>query len=260
MARDGQRELDTEDRVMRTVARLTAWMEDHRQATTLLLIAVLTAGGAGAIYLNYRSDVREQAAVRLDQIRIAAQGTPPAELRSQLQSYVEQFGSTPQGGEARLLLAEMELERGAPDAAIRVLAPAVDLDDDPVGYNAGWMMAVAEEQRGNLEAAARWYEGLRDAARHDFQRNRARAARAELHVYAGEYAAAERIYSDLAATAPEAEDRLYRVRLGEVRAMAAADVAPPELPRTPGADGAGDAGNAGLEAEETPPDGASPAD
>lgn len=255
---------------MRLVARASAWLEEHRQASTLLLIVVLALGAAGVIYLNYRSDIREQAAVRLDELRLASRGMPPAELRAQLESYVGQFGSTPQGVEARLLLAEMELQRDSVEAAIRVLEPAVDLRDDPLGYNAAWMMAVAEEQRGNFEAAGRWYERLADAARHSYQRRNARAARAELHVYAGEYDAAEAIYAELADEPSETADEFYRTRLGEVRALAAAELPPPALPRpatdaasapgasdgepATGADGSDDPGpdGTGAQREEAP--------
>lgn len=230
---------------MQVVARITTWAEEHRQATTLLLIGLLAAGAAGFIYLNYRADMRERAGVRLDELRMASRGMPPAELRSQFQAYVEQFGGTPQGDEARLLLADMELQRDSVEAAIRVLEPAVDLDEDPIGYNAGWMMAVAEEQRGNVEAAARWYERLADEARHDYQRRRARAARAELHVQEGEYDAAATIYAELVEQGPANGDEMYAVRLGEIRALSDAGLPPPSVPSEPGAAGSDAADEAG---------------
>ncbi len=229
---DGSR-VDTEDRIMGRVASLSAWAEKNRQLATMAVLAILAIGAGGVIYLNYRADLAERAAVRLDELRIASQSASPDELRSELATYIEQFGSTPQGDEARLLLAEMELQRGDADAAIRLIEPVVDPEDDPLGYNAAWMLAVAEEQRGDFEAAAEWYERLAGVAPHEFQRRRARAARARLHVYAGEYDAAETIYAELVASddaAAEGEAELYEVKLGEVRARAAADLPPPSVP------------------------------
>lgn len=218
---------------MGRIAAATAWAERNRQLAILAGLAILAIGAGSVIYLNYRADLAERAAVRLDEIRIVSQRAAPDELRSELSGYIEQFGSTPQGEEARLLLAEMELQRGDADAAIRAVEPVVDPDDHPLGYNAAWIVAVAEEGRGDLAAAARWYERLAASAQHEFQRRRARAARARIHVYAGEYAEAEAIYAELAA----AEDggageqaELYAVKLGEVRARAAAELPPPSLP------------------------------
>lgn len=225
--------VDTEDRIMGRIAAATAWAEKNRQLAILAGLAILAIGAGTVIYLNYRADLAEQAAVRLDELRIASQNAAPEQLRSELSSYIEQFGSTPQGHEARLLLAEMELQRGDADAAIRLIEPVVDPDDDPLGYNAAWMLAVAEEQRGDLAAAADWYERLAGAAPHEFQRRRARAARARIHMYAGEYDQAEAIYAELAAddgAGAGEEAQLYAVKLGEVRARAAADLPPPSLP------------------------------
>ncbi|MFW6088569.1 MAG: tetratricopeptide repeat protein, partial [Gemmatimonadota bacterium] len=218
---------------MSRLATATAWAQRNRQLAIVAGLAILAIGAGGVIYMNYRADLAERAAVRLDELRMASQSAAPEELRSELSNYIEQFGSTPQGDEARLLLAEVELQRGDADAAIRLIEPVVDPDEDPLGYNAAWMLAVAEEQRGDLATAAEWYERLAGAAPYEFQRRRARAARARIHTYAGEYDAAEAIYADLA-SAEEAlageEVELYAVKLGEVRARAAADLPPPELP------------------------------
>lgn len=223
--------VDTEDRVMRRIAAVSAWARKNRQLATMAVLVILALGAGAVIYLNYRADLAERAAVRLDEIRIASRAASPEQLRSELATYIEQFDGTPQGDEARLLLAEMELQRGDAEAAIRAIEPVVDPSDDPLGYNAAWMLAVAEEQRRNFEVADEWYERLAGTAPHDFQRRRARAARARLHVYAGEYEAAEAIYQDLAAGQDAASDtELYALRLGEVRARMAADVPPPSVP------------------------------
>ena len=263
MDKSGQRgqragKVDTEDRIMEAAGRTVAWARSNQRVATILLVVVLAAGAIGIVYLNYRSDLRERAAVRLDEIRLASQAMPPAEVRTQLNTYIEQFGSTEQAREARLLLAEMELNRDSAQAAVRLVADIVDLDEGPLGYNAGWLLAVAREQLGDLDAAAGLYERLARSAPHDFQRRRARAARAQLHTYAGEYDMAEAIYAELVEDDPTADDsEFYGVKLGEVRAMARAGVAPPELPRigAPPVSGPADEPDDGTEPTTAPGDG-----
>ncbi|MFW6085245.1 MAG: tetratricopeptide repeat protein, partial [Gemmatimonadota bacterium] len=183
--------MDTEDRIMEKIAGLTAWAQRNSRVATLSVLLLVGAGVAGLVYMDYRSDLENQAAVRLDEIRMGMRGTPPAQIRQQLAGYIEQFSATRTADQARILLAEMELERDSADAAVRLLEPVVELDGGPLGYNAGWLRAVAEEQCGDRDAAAEWYERLADAAPHEYQRRRALAARARLHEYAGEYGEAE---------------------------------------------------------------------
>jgi predicted negative regulator of RcsB-dependent stress response len=259
MTKGGQGRVDTEDRIMRRIAATTAWAEENRQLATMAVLAILAVGAGGFIYLNYRADLAERAAVRLDELRLVSQSAPPEQLRAELAAYVDQFSSTPHGDEARLFLAEMELQRDSAAAAIRLIEPVVDPADDPLGYNAAWMLAVAEEQRGNLEAAAAWYERLARVAPHEFQRRGARAARARLHAYAGEYAAAEAIYGELAAAEDVAGDpELYALRLGEVRARAAADLPPPSVPAVPMADTSASSEPASEVEPEIDPSGTAP--
>lgn len=231
----GSGPVDTEDRIMEKIAQATAWAQRNSRVATLSLLLLVGAAGALFVYMDYRSDLESQAAVRLDEIRLGMRGTPPAQIRAQLGNYIDQFGSTRTAGEARILLAEMELERDSAAAAIGLLEPIIDLDGGPLGYNAGWLRAVAEEERGDREAAVEWYERLADAAPHEYQRRRARAALARLYEYAGEYTAAEEIYAELAAVEDPAESAFYGVKLGEVRARAATSAPPPSVPEGPAA-------------------------
>lgn len=246
----GSGPVDTEDRIMEKFAQVTAWAQRNSRVATLSLLVLVGAAGALFVYMDYRSDLESQAAVRLDEIRLGMRGTPPAQIRTELGSYIDQFGSTRTADEARILLAEMELERDNADAAIGLLEPIIDLDGGPLGYNAGWLRAVAEEERGDREAAAEWYERVADAAPHEFQRRRALAARARLHEYAGEYAAAEEIYADLAADEDAAESAFYGVKLGEVRARAATNAPQPSVPEAPDAAAAPTSGANPLETGE----------
>ena len=226
-------QVDTEDRIMETVAAVTLWAQRNRRAATMALVALAAMVAAGVIYVRYRADIRERAAVRLDEIRLSTQGAPPELMREELSLFITQYGGTPEASEARVYLAELELRRDSLDAAIRTLEPVADLTNPtPIGYHAAAMIAAVQEQRGDTRAAMQSYRRLEEAALYGYQRRAARAAQARVHDFAGEYAEAERIYADLAEDPDAASDgAFYGVLLGEVRARARTDAPPPQVPR-----------------------------
>jgi len=219
-------QVDTEDRIMETVATATHWAQKHRRAATTTLVALVAVVAAGVIYVRYKEDLQERAAVRLDQLRLSSQGVVPEQLRQELGAFIEQFGSVPEANEARLLLAESELRRDSASIAIRVLEPVASTGvGTPIGYHASTMIGAAQEQMGDMEAAMRTYRRLEANARYDYQIRGARAAQARLHEFSGEYSEAANIYEMLAADVDAATDAaFYSVRLGEVRARAAAQL------------------------------------
>ncbi len=233
IAKESRREqIDTEDRIMESVATATIWAQRNQRAATIVLVALAAVVAAGVIYVRYKADLRERAAVRLDELRLTTQGATPDALRDELGVFISQFGGTPEASEARVFLAELELRRDSLGAAIRTLEPVAALGNrSPLGYHATGMIAAAQEQSGDVEAAMRSYQRLEDEALFDYQRRAARAAQARLHEFAGEYADAERIYAELVADADaEADGGFYGVRLGEVRARARAQLTPPSVP------------------------------
>ncbi|TFG65526.1 MAG: tetratricopeptide repeat protein [Gemmatimonadales bacterium] len=225
-------QVDTDDRIMESVASATLWAKRDRRAATTGLIALVAVIGAGVIYVRYKADLQERAAVRLDQLRLSSQGVAPDQFRQDLGEFIAQYGSTPEAGEARLMLAEYELRRDSIDAAIRVLEPVVSSGvGTPIGYHGATMIAAAQDRKGDTRAAMRSFERLETDSRYGYQRRAARAARARLHEFSGEYAQAEQIYMELAADVDAATDgAFYAVHLGEVRARAKAQLPAPAVP------------------------------
>ncbi len=156
IAKQSKREqVDTEDRIMESVASVTMWARRNRRAATTVLIALVAVIAAGVIYVRYKADLQGRAAVRLDQIRLSSQGVAPQQLRQDLGVFITQFGGTPEAGEARLLLAEFEMRRDSVDAAIRAL--------EPVAYqrrSARAAQARLHEFSGEYAEAARIYQEL----------------------------------------------------------------------------------------------------
>lgn len=233
IAKQSKREqVDTEDRIMESVASATVWARRHRRATTIGLLALAAVTAAGVIYVRYKADLQERAAVRLDQLRLSSQGVAPDQLRQDLGVFISQFEGTPEAAEARLLMAEFEMRRDSVEAAIRALQPVVNAGvSAPVGYHAATMLAAAQEQSGDSKAAMRSYERLEADSKHDYQKRAARAAQGRLYEFSGEYTEAALIYEDLSTDEAGGTDgAFYAVRLGEVRAMAAAQLPPPVVP------------------------------
>lgn len=223
--------VDGRDRVMESVASVTVWAERNRRTATIGLIALVLAAAAGVYYVRYRAQLSERAAVQLDDIRLTSRGATPEQLRQQLRLYIDQFGGARQADEARVMLAEMEMQRDSVGAALRLIEGIADPAGGPVPYHASAMIASAEVQRGNLDAAARQYQRLASGAQKEFQKREARAGLARVEVYRGNYEAAETIYAELAEETEGQEDgATYAMRLGEVRARAAAKLPPPEVP------------------------------
>lgn len=230
---------NTEDRVMEGVVTAASWADRNRRLVTIGAVALVAVGLAGWAWLDYRSKVAERAAVRLEEIRMAsATGAPAEQLRADLAEYVAQFGGTPFGDEARLYLAQMALQDGDFETAIRTLEPAARLSaGTPVAFRAARSLAAAEEMRGDPAEAIDWYERIASAARFDFQAREARGEKARILAARGDLAAAIEVYRDLREEARDAgqadEAGLWSVRLGEVEARQATDTPPPPVPETP---------------------------
>jgi predicted negative regulator of RcsB-dependent stress response len=228
--------VNTEDRVMEGVATAATWADRNRRLVVIGVVAVAAVGLAGWAWLDYRGKVTERAAVRLEEIRMSsATGAPAEQVRAELAEYVAQFGGTPFGNEARLYLAQIALEDRDYETAIRTLAPAAKLSaGTPVAFRAARSLAVAEEMRGDPEAAIAWYDRIADAALFGFQGREARSEKARILAQGGDLAAAAAIYRELREEASAAGDAdeaaVWSVRLGEIEARHAAGEPPPPVP------------------------------
>jgi predicted negative regulator of RcsB-dependent stress response len=233
--------VDTEDRVMERVVEAATWLEHHRRTALIGALAFVGLLVAGYYYLDYRSKLMERASIRLQEIRFSSNTADLETVRSDLRLYLEQYGKTPYAGEARILLAGMELRRDSLGSAIRILEPAADLTTgSPTAYAAAEMIAAAFEQGGQGEQSVLWWERIAAEARFEYQKHRAMAQQARLHMAAGRYDEAAALYETLADEAEQDDAELHRVRLGEVKALRASGAAPPaavpstlELPAEP---------------------------
>jgi predicted negative regulator of RcsB-dependent stress response len=227
--------VNTEDRVMEGVVTAADWADRNRRLVTLGSIALIALLFAGWAYLDYRSKIAERAAVRLDEIRMtSSSGAPVEQVRAELSEYVDQFGGTPFGDEARLYLAQLELRANDFEGAIRTLEPAADLaSGTPVAFRAAAAIAAAHEMAGRPEDAIHWHERIARDAVFDFQRQDALGEQARIYARIGDLERSEALYQQLLdEETPQADDQasIWAVRLGEVEALRAGGGTIPAVP------------------------------
>lgn len=223
--------VDTEDRVMERVVEVATWMENHRRTALLGFLTLAAAAVAVYFYLDYRAKLEQTASVRLQEVRLAASGADFDATRAELSAYIDQYGATPHGNEARLLLGSLEMQRDSLAAAIRALEPVADLGAGrPDAFTAAGMVAAAYEQEGEMREALGWWTRIENAARFDYQRHGAMAERARILTAAGRYDEAITLYETLVGEVDaEEDDQFYRVRLGEVIARRESGAPPPAI-------------------------------
>lgn len=249
-------QVNTEDRVMEGVVTIAAWAEHNRRLVTLGVIALIAITFAGWAYVDYLGKMNERAVVRLDEIRMtAASGAPVAQTQGELADFISQFGGTPFAGEARLYLAQLQLQSQQFDAAIQTLEPAADLrNETPVAFRAASSIAAAEELAGRPDRSIQWLERIADAAIFDFQRTEALSEQARIYAQEGRFDRAEELYRRLLEDQePAADDQasIWAVRLGEIEALQSSGGS---YPSPPAAASAAPAAAPGVALDETPSD------
>jgi len=224
-ARRVHRATNDEDVFVSSVLETSVWARSHSR---LLIIGVTLAIVAVAVTVyvrSMRSSLVERGAAELSQVRATvASGNLPL-AKQDLERFVNRFGKTPSGVEARMMLAQVQLQTNEPAKAVATLK-SVDSDaDSPIGYSAALMLGGAHEANKQLDEAERVYLRAADDARFDFQKREALDRAARVRVERGNLAGAAELYERVVATFAEDEIDLvqeknaYLMRLAELKAQ-----------------------------------------
>lgn len=220
-----QQASDQEDDVF--VARVLhagKWAESNQQILTVLLV-VVAIGIAGLLYYrSYRRSVTEQAAQQLELIYQTVAMADVEGARTELATFIERYGGTPYGPEARLLLGDLYLRAGSPQQAQAVLGPLGESPSDPLEIQAAGLLAAAYEQDNQPQEAERIYLRIADRAELSFEVRDALAAAARIRAGRGDTAGTlelyERALENLEADDPERGQ--FEMRIEEIRTATSA--------------------------------------
>lgn len=208
-----------DDIFVANVLEMGNWAKRNQQLLTIVGVVLVLAVGAGIYYRNYRSALVDQAANQLEQIHqsVALQDTQGA--KDQLSVFIDRFGNTPYGGEARMLLGELYLQSNDVEQAIATLEPMASSPREPLELQAASLLAAAYEQQGRWADAEAEYLRIADRSELDFQVRDALASAARIRAQQGNETGAaqlyQRILDGMDANAPQRAQ--YEMRLAEVQ-------------------------------------------
>lgn len=214
---------DAPDALTERLIVLWGWVTRNREVAITAGVVVVLALAAGLYYYNYRQTVRMEAAAELERVQEMVASVDPEDAESELTTYVERFGDTPYGVEARLLLAELHLREDEPEQAAEVLEPAVEGSlSQPLEVQAAFLLATAYQEGEREGEAEDLFLRIADAAELTFQQREALAGAARLRAAQGDHAGAADLYRRILGTFDDessaAERRIYQVRLSEMQA------------------------------------------
>lgn len=212
--------LDKEDVFVAKTLEVSHWAQRNRGKVTLAVVVLGLGIVTSVYYVRYRASLESSAAAQLEVLNARAVSGDPADLRSDLELYVERFAGTRVVDEARISLAQVNVELGEMAAAAEALRPLARRIEEPLGSQAAAMLAAITEDLGDLRVAEELYRRLADEALLDFQVREALANAARLRRAQGDDSGAMELYDRmLSRMADDDPDRgVVEMRRAEVAA------------------------------------------
>lgn len=222
-----------EDVFLETTLAAWEWTKDNTQTVTVAAVVLALGIGAGIYYRSYRQDLNVQAAQEFEQVQQVVGTGQPETAQNELRRFLDRFGDTRLASEARILLAQAQLQAGSPDEAVSTLQEVAGDLSEPVNVQAAFLLGVAYEEAGRWDDAEALYLDLADEAQMTFQVRDALASAARVRAQQDDYAGAADLYRQVLHTYDEQDDgsgqgqqqaqdaqerSLYRLRLAEMQA------------------------------------------
>jgi predicted negative regulator of RcsB-dependent stress response len=217
--RASEEKKEAEDVFVEKTLELIQWAKDNSQILILAGIVLVVVVAGAIYYTNYRTSWQEQAVARLEQVQNSFAFGDRETAEADLRQYLEQFEGTVYALEARLVLGQALLEDGTPEEAIEVLAPAVrEMSSQPIGIQAGLLLAAAYEEAGRDEDAETLFIRIGNTSELNFQIREALAGAARLRIKSGDMDGAAELFEDIIATyeAGDPSRGFWEMRLAEV--------------------------------------------
>ena len=195
------------------------WAGTHRQALTLIVVAVGLLMAGGIYYVNFQRSMTIQAVNRLESIHQTIAISAVEDAKAQLSMFLDQFDGTDQAREAVILLGRLHLESGDAAVAISVLERADLGFRDPLGIQANSLLARAYENQGRWPEAEATFLEVADRSDFDFEIRRALESAAQARRRQQDHGGAAELYERILTTLDDDDPAkgLYELRLAEVR-------------------------------------------
>ena len=222
----GQRRLPTEskehddDVFIAKVLEIGNWLKANQQVVVIGATVLVIAVASTLYYRNYRATLVEQAANQMEEIHQTVALGDREGAKNALAVFLDRFGGTPYGGEARMLLGELYLSTNEAQQALAVLEPLSASPREPLELQAAALLGAAYEQEGRWADAEATYLRIADRSDLDFQIRDALAAAARIRASQGNVAGAQQLYQRILdkMDANSPERGIYEMRLAELAA------------------------------------------
>ena len=210
---------EQDDAFVAGIIDFSEWSRTHRQALTLIGIVVMVLLASGIYYLRFQQTLVTQAVNRFEDIHRTISISAFEDAKTQLSTFLDQFGGTDQAREAVILLGRLHLEAGDAAVAINVLERADLGFRDPIGVQANSLLARAYENQGRWPDAEATFLEVADRAEFDFERRRALDSAARARRRQQDHEGAAELYERILETFEENDPAkgVYELRLAEVR-------------------------------------------
>ena len=213
---------EQEDAFVAKTLEAANWAQRNRPMITAAVVIIGLGVAALVYYGRYRNTLNVTAASQLEQLQQRLEQGDVANVRADLDLYLERFSSTSFADEARLTLGHVLTTEGDLQGAADVLEPLAGDVRSPLGAQAAVLLAAVAEDMGDLQVAEGLYERLADRARLSFQVEDALFAAARLRRDRGDYSGALAIYDRLLDALDEGDPGRGRVEMWRAEVAAKA--------------------------------------
>jgi predicted negative regulator of RcsB-dependent stress response len=209
-----------DDAFVANVLETSVWARQH--ARTLIVGGLVVAAVAlfAFFYVSNRRSREERATTELTPMRALVQAGQAQQAIPRLEAFLNTYGGTRSGTEARLLLGQQYLLTGQPRKAIDAIEPVDDDFQDPAAVNAAVLQAAAHEALQEPHRAEEILLRVGEGAPFLYQQHDALDNVGRLRLARGDAAGAAEIYQRLVEATPEANQarQVWQLRLAEARA------------------------------------------
>lgn len=211
-----------DDAFVASVKRAYTWGRENSRTVTVALAVILVVGIGAFWFFSQQRDLENRAAERFTAVQqTLASGNAELVIRD-LESYLERFGNTRSGDQARLVLAGVLMQQDRPSEAVAALDDLPSELDEPFGLAAARLQAAAHEEAGQIEEAVDAYLRLAENARFTFQQREALADAARVRLQNGDPDRAASLYERVVDTFEQTDPgrSYYQMWLAEAEAQA----------------------------------------